>query len=228
MIDDYFSHVPLFESLSPEELKKLFSSIKKKSLKRGEVLFKKGSKGESLFVIKEGNIKISSSSKLGDEVVLAVFSEGDYFGEMALLDGMTRSADATAMQPTTLYVLQQNDFLSFLSENPGSVKAILKSLSLRLRKTDVLLEDTCFLNISSRLAKKLVDLADVYGKIENESIEISIPLSQRELAGMVGATRESINKELRVLKEKGIITISGNKIYINDLERLRKRIHRFV
>lgn len=228
MIDEYFSHVPLFESLSPEELKELYNSIKKKSLKKGEVLFKKGSKGESLFVIKEGNIKISSSSKLGDEVVLAVFSEGDYFGEMALLDGMTRSADATAMQPTTLYVLQQSDFLSFLSENPGSVKAILKSLSMRLRMTDVLLEDTCFLNISSRLAKKLVDLADVYGKKEMESIQISIPLSQRELAGMVGASRESINKELRVLKEREIITISGNKIYINDLQKLKKRIRRFV
>jgi CRP/FNR family cyclic AMP-dependent transcriptional regulator len=218
-----FSNVPLFQGLTLEERRRLFSSARRQSLKKGDVLFRKGSEGTTLYVIHKGRIKISVTSNMGDEMILAVFSEGDYFGEMALLDGMTRSADAMAMEPTELFALNQKDFTAFLQQNTSAIQAILKALSLRLRKTDDLLEDTCFLNISARFAKKLVELAELHGQPANDAIQIGISFSQSEFAGMIGASRESINKELRVLKEKGLVTIMGSKVYIHNLERLKKR-----
>jgi CRP-like cAMP-binding protein len=126
-----------------------------------------------------------------------------------------------------LFALNQSDFNAFLQQHPAAVSAILKALSQRLRKTDDLLEDTCFLNISSRFAKKLVELAERNGHFTHHTIRIGTGFSQRDLAGMIGASRESINKELRVLKEKGMVTIADNTVYIHDLDRLKKRIRPF-
>jgi len=221
---EYFSNVPLFQCLAPEDRRQLFSVAIRQSMQKGDVLFRKGTEGNILYVIHKGKIKISVTSRLGEEMVLAIFSEGDYFGEMALLDGMTRSADATAIEPSELFALNQTDFTDFLAKNPTAVQAILRALSLRLRKTDNLLEDTCFLNISARFAKKLIELAELHGLPDQEAIRIGVRFSQRELAGMVGASRESINKELRVLKEKGLVTVSNNHLCLHDLERLKRRV----
>ena len=119
---------------------------------------------------------------------------------MAILDGMPRSADAVALEGTELLVVDRQDFMSFLKDNENAIQAILYSLSMRLRKTDDLLEDTCFLNISARFAKKLIELAEHYGQQSTTSILIDLEVTQSDLASMVGATRESINKELRVLR----------------------------
>jgi CRP/FNR family transcriptional regulator, cyclic AMP receptor protein len=223
---EHFSNIPLFQGLALEERRRLFFSARRQSLKKGDVLFRKGSEGTTLYVIHKGRIKISVTSNTGDEVILAFFSEGDYFGEMALLDGMTRSADAMAVEPTELFALNQKDFTAFLQQNTSAILAVLKALSLRLRKTDDLLEDTCFLNISARFAKKLIELAELHGRPVDGAIQIEISFSQREFAGMIGASRESINKELRILKEKGLVTIMENKVYIHNLERLKKRTRR--
>ena len=160
----------------------------------------------------------------GDEVILAIFSRGDFFGEMALLDGMPRSADAVAVSSAELLVLDRSDFLSFLANNRNVIQCILSSLSMRLRKTDDHLEDTCFLQISERLAKRIIELAEVHGEPDGNGILINLDLKQRDLASMVGATRESVNKELRVLREKGLISIVGKKIRIFNLELLKRRI----
>jgi len=220
---NFLKHIPLFQHLSDEERGKLANVLKELTLRKGELLFSKGSKGDSLFIVKKGRIKIFLSSPLGDEVVLAIFSEGDFFGEMSLLDGMPRSADAMAIETTELFTLSREDFLSFLHQNEKAMQTVLMSLSLRLRKTDDLLEDTCFLQISERFAKKLLQLAAEHGRKEGETVVIDLAVTQRELAGMVGASRESINKELRVLREKGIVTMRENIIFIHNLERLRRR-----
>jgi len=165
------------------------------------------------------------SSRLGDEVILAIFSEGDFFGEMGILDGMPRSADAVALESSELYFLNRSDFLKFLKNNENAIQSILYSLSMRLRKTDDPLEDTCFLHISSRFAKKLVELAETYGRQEGNAIRIDLRLTQTDLASLVGSTRESINRELRVLREKGLVITTPNVIRIHNLEMLKRRIH---
>ena len=222
---DFLRHVPLFQHLSEDDRIRLAESIKLQRLKKGEILFNKGGAGDALYIIKKGKIKIFLSSHAGDEVLLAIFSEADFFGEMALLDGMPRSADAIAIEPTELLLLNRNDFISFLNHNSNAVQAVLQSLSQRLRRTDDLLEDTCFLQISERFAKKLVELATQHGRREGDMIFIDLSLTQKDMASMVGATRESINKELRALREKGLVSIQENMICIHNLERLKRRAH---
>ncbi|MDD5475627.1 MAG: Crp/Fnr family transcriptional regulator [Syntrophales bacterium] len=218
------SDIPLFQALSTEDKERLSQSIRRQTLQKGEVLFHKGSEGTKLFVIIRGKIKVQLPSPLKEEIVLAVFSDGDFFGEMALLDGMPRSADAVALEDSELFVLSRSDFVAFLQNNPAAIQAILRSLSLRLRKTDDLLQDTCFLNVSGRLAKKLVQLAEDHGKEENNQASFELAITQADLAKMVGSSRESVNKELRMLREKGLLTIEGRSFIIHNMQRLKRRI----
>lgn len=224
-LEEFLKQVPLFQSLLPEDMKILSALIRIQFVKKGGALFHQGTEGTALYIIKKGSIKIVLPSSRGDEVILAIFSEGDFFGEMALLDGMLRSADAVALEPCELLVLSRADFLAFLKNNENAIQHILCSLSMRLRKTDDLLEDTCVLNISARFAKKLVKLAETYGRRKENFILIDLDLTQNDFAGMIGATRESINKELRLLREKGLVSTIERKIRIYNLERLKRRIH---
>jgi CRP-like cAMP-binding protein len=154
---------------------------------------------------------------------VAIFSSGDFFGEMSLLDEMPRSADAIAINPSKLLLLNRSDFLRFLKKSDAAIEKILSSLSMRLRKADDLLVETSFLNIPARLAKNLLEIGETFGHKDGEAIEIPLKLSQKELADMVGATRESINKELRVLREKGLVSVTKEAIHIHDIKRLKRR-----
>jgi len=224
-IERFLRQVPLFHTLRQKDIESLSATIGKQSIKKGDVLFRKGSEGTVLYIIRRGRIKIVLPSRDGGEVILAIFSETDFFGEMALLDGIPRSADAIALEDSNLLVLNRSGFLSFLMENKNAMQSVLASLSMRLRKTDDHLEDTCFLNISARFAKKLIELADTYSNEGERMPLIDIDLTQSDLASMIGATRESVNKEIRLLREKGLITTTGGKIRICNLERLKRRIH---
>ena len=224
--EKFLEKVPLFLSLRPEDRKVLAASMRIQAIKKGDVLFRKGSEGNAFYIIKEGGVKIVLPSREGEEVILAIFSRGDFFGEMALLDGMLRSADAVALEPCRFLVLNRADFFSFLKDNESAIQSILYSLSMRLRKTDDLLEDTCFLNISARFAKRLLELAETHGRAEENSTLINLDLKQRDLASMIGASRESVNKELRLLRERGLVSTAGNMIRIYDLDVLRRRARR--
>lgn len=215
---------PLFNSLENADLEGLVSSMRVQSLKQGQTLFHKGDEGTALYIVKRGAIKIVLPSKIGDEIIVTIFTVNDFFGEMALLDGEPRSANAVAIEPTEVFVLNRNNFLSFLKSNINAIQSILSSLSKRLRLTDEFLEDTCFLSISARLAKKLVELAESHGKKEENIVSIDLNLTQKELGDMIGATRESTNKELKMLRDRGLISTDGNRIKIHDMVRLKRRI----
>lgn len=215
---------PLFNSLENADLEGLVSSMRVQSLKQGQTLFYKGDEGTALYIIKRGAIKIVLPSKIGDEIIVTIFTVNDFFGEMALLDGEPRSANAVAIEPTEVFVLNRNNFLSFLKSNINAIRSILSSLSKRLRLTDEFLEDTCFLSISARLAKKLVELAESHGKKEEDIVNIDLNLTQKELGDMIGATRESTNKELKMLRDRGLISTDGYRIKIHDMVRLKRRI----
>lgn len=222
--DALLANIPLFQALSAEDRAQLVGSIQRRRVKKKEILFHKGEEGTTLYVIISGKIKVVLPSPLGEEVVLAVFTDSDFFGEMALLDGMPRSAAAVALEDSELFVLTQSDFVAFLQNNPDAIRAILRSLSLRLRKTDDLLQDTCFLNVSGRLAKKLVQLVEEHGGQEENMASFELSLTQTDLARMVGTSRESINKELRMLREKGLVSMQGGTFIIHNMQRLKRRI----
>ena len=216
--------VPLFRTLRTEDSRQIAALLQKQTLRKGDSLFRKGEEGHSLYMITAGKIKILRQSRDGDEVILAVLTAGDFCGEMALLDGLPRSADAVAVEETQLYGLNRKDFIAYVMNNETAVNAILSALSKRLRKADDFLEDIFFLNVAARLAKKLIELAMSNGFREEDSGSIKLSVTQKDLAGMIGATRESVNKELRSLREKSLIGFSGKTIVIDDLEALKKRI----
>ncbi len=222
---EIIKHIPIFKTLSDFDLNDLIGSLRLKSLKQGQALFWKGDEGTALYIVKKGTIKIVLPSTEGDEIIVTMFSEGDFFGEMALLDGEPRSADAVAIEPSEVFVLSRNNFLSFLQSNVNAIKSILSLLSKRLRRTDSMLEDTCFLNVSARLAKKLTELAESHGRKDGNIIHIDLSLTQKELGDMVGATRESVNKELKALREQGLIITEESKIQILDISQLKSLIY---
>lgn len=221
---EILAHIPLFSGLSTEDRAALAGLLRVQKVKAGEVLFRKGSEGTTLYIIQTGAVKIVLPSRLGDEMIVTIFSEGDFFGEMSLLDGMPRSADAVAVDPSRLLLLNRTDFMHFLKKSGGAIESVLSLLSSRLRKTDDLLEDTSFLNIPARFAKKLLELGETFGRRDGDALEISLRLTQKDLADMVGATRESINKELRTLREKGIVSSNVHCLRINDVPRLLRRV----
>lgn len=221
---EIIKQIPIFKTLSDSGLNDLVGSLRLKSLKQGQTLFWKGDEGTALYIVKKGTIKIVLPSIEGDEIIVTMFSEGDFFGEMSLLDGEPRSADAVAIEPSEVFILSRNNFLSFLQSNVNAIESILSLLSKRLRKTDGMLEDTCFLNISARLAKKLIELAESHGRTKGSEVLIDLSLTQKELGDMVGATRESINKELKLLRNKGLIVTEGSRIQILNIARLKSKI----
>lgn len=222
-LKDVFKNIPLFSSLEPATIEKLAQTVRPKSLKSGEVLFFKGDEAAAMYIIRQGNIKIVLPSAVGEEIIVALLKDNDFFGVMAMLDGMPRSADAVAVTACEIFVLGRSDFLSILQSDITALKTILCDLSRMIRKTDDLLGDVCFFNISIRLAKKLIDLSESTGIAGNDGILLDINLTQKELGDMVGATRESVNKELKNLREEGLIDIQDNRIRILDKERLELR-----
>lgn len=215
--------IPLFESLSDENIQNLADLLRRMTIRAGEVLFREGDEGTALYIIHQGRIKISMSKML-DKLTLAILGPGEFLGEMALLDGQPRSADVVALEETQLYALNRKDFLVFLKNNDNAVFNILRALSMRLRKTDNLLAEMCFLGLSARLAKKLVELAAVPEQEQNAAKEYCLQISQQELANILGVSRESVNKELKVLRSRKILSTSRKSIKINDLDLLKRRM----
>jgi CRP/FNR family cyclic AMP-dependent transcriptional regulator len=220
----FLKQVPLFRALPPGEALRMATLLKKQTLRKGDTLFREGQEGTALYIIIAGKIKISRQSRDGDEMILAVLGRGDFCGEMALLDGLPRSADAFALEETYLYGLNRRDFLDHVLNNETAVHAVLSALSRRLRKADDIIEDIFFLNVSSRLAKRLIDLAEAAGYKEGQVEPVRLSVSQKDLAAMVGATRESVNKELRALRERDLIAVSGNTLLVLNVEDLRLRV----
>lgn len=220
---DILKKIPLFSSLSDEILKSLSTTVRLQNIKQGQVVFRKGDEGTALYILKSGAIKVVIPSRLGAEIIVSIFKEGDFFGEMSLLDGEPRNADAVAMSPSEVLLISRYDFLSFLHSDENAMNSILCELTGRLRKSHDLLEDVCFLTIPQRLAKLILALGKIYGHEEEDGVIIDLLLTQKELGDMIGATRESINKELRHLRSKGMIETLGGKIKIRNLDRLQRK-----
>ena len=218
--------IPLFQALSETEIDNLSDSLRRVQVKQGQIVFRRGDEATGLYIVNKGSVKIVLNSKMGYEIIVAIFSEGDFFGEASLLDGEPRPADAISIVNSEILILARKDFMRFLNSDINAIKAILAVLTKRLKNSYDQIEDLCFLSISERLAKLIVELAKIYGKPDaknpKDCIFIDIALSQKEIGDMIGATRESINKEIKVLKEKSLIKMNGKYMTICNLERLKR------
>jgi CRP/FNR family transcriptional regulator/CRP/FNR family cyclic AMP-dependent transcriptional regulator len=215
----------LFRELPPSRLAELAQMVRRRTYHRGETIFHKGDPGNSLYLITDGQVKIVLPSDTGEEMTLGVLEAGDMFGELALFDGRPRSATMVAVENTAVLLLYRDDFLGFVGRNPEVATALLGVLSRRLRATDEWIEDAIFLDVPGRLAKRLLDLADRHGKPTDRGVEIDLKLTQQDLAAMVGATRESVNKHLGWMRDHRLITLDGQRIILLRPAELRKRVY---
>lgn len=215
--------VGFFSGLDADGLRELAAAVRRRVFRAGEVIFHRDDPGQVLYVIRTGRVKICLTGPEGQEIVLALFGAGDYFGELALLDGQPRSASAVAVEPTEALALQRSDFIHAVERHPRIAISVLHVLAQRLRQTDSMVEDLLFLDVHGRVAKKLLELAETHGAPTKEGIRIELRLTQGELASMVGASRESVNKVMGYFTDKGLVSTDKYRVTILRLAELRHR-----
>ena len=209
----------LFSGLSSEERRQLVARAKLKGFVAGQMIFSMGSPGNSMMAVLSGSIRISIPSASGKEIVLAILQPGEVFGEIALLDGKERTADAKAMTDCQLAVLERSDVLALLERHPSAWLRVVEVLCERLRRTDQHISELALLQLPVRLAKTLLRLAEAAPADSPRGVEIQ--LSQRELGNFVGASRESVNKCLGDWQRAGILRIEENVIVLTDAASLQ-------
>lgn len=220
------ARVPLFMGLDPEALEGLGRSVRARRFRRGEVVFHQGDPGDALFIIQSGAIKILLPSDTGDEAILTTLQTGDFFGELALLDGAPRSATAVALERSELLVLPRERFLELLGE-PTIRDALLAGISRELRRLTNHVEELHFLDMAGRLAAQLVRLTREVGRTQADgSIRLEAPLTQTDLASMVGCTRQSVNKLLGIFSDDRLLRLDRDVIVVTDLEGLARASRR--
>ncbi len=212
----------LLGHLEPHELERLMAFARSQHHAAGEVIFRKGDPGISMMSIVEGRVKISVASPEGKEAVLAVLGPGEVLGEMAIIEDKDRSADATALDACELLVLQKRDFIPFLERNPAISIRLLRILCERLRRTSALVEDRTFLSLPARLAKTLLELADTTGHETTDGTRVDFNMSQKNFGGLMGASRESVNKQLHAWQTEGLLTMGRGYVVLARPEDLAR------
>lgn len=218
---DALADHPLFRDLPPEAMTALLAHARVERRKARSVIFRQDSPGYGLMAVLSGRVRISSRAPNGREIVLNIINPGEVFGEIALLDGGQRTADATAMSACELLIIDRRDFVPFLRDHPDVAIHLLAVLCDRLRRTSEQVQDLLFLDVRSRLAKTLLRLAHTHGQPTAEGPRIDLKFSQRELGGLVGLTRESINKQLRDWQKRGVINVRDGMITLSNSAALQ-------
>ena len=221
---DLLRKTPLFAAVSEETLASLAQCLGKRTFARGMILFHKGSPGHSLYLIEQGKVRIFILSEAGQDISLNIHGPGDCFGELALLDGFSRSAGAMAIEQTVTYTLQRQDFLQHLDQSPQMARALLAQVSNHLRNATDYAESLAFLDVYGRVASILLRLGERYGVKSDDGVEIDMRLTQSELASYVAASREMVNRVMTSFRSQGLISIEGQCITILDEPGLRNRI----
>ena len=225
---DALAAVPLFGGLDEEGLSSLLHGMRIRRFRRNETVFHLGDPGDALFIVMSGSIKITLPADSGDEAILATLRPGDFFGELALLDGAPRSATAIAIEPTETYILPRDRFRDLIATEPVMREALLATLAAEVRRLTHHVEELHFLDITGRLASRLARMANEPGATPQAdgSIKLAGPLTQGDLAAMIGCTRQSVNKLLGMFTDDGLIRLERDRIVVLDLDGLLRSAHR--
>lgn len=212
--------VPIFAQLSAEVLEALSERLRRRHYRRGDSIFVTGDPGSSLYIVEQGRVKLSLLSSEGKEAIIDLLGPTEVFGELALLDGEPRSADAAAAEPSDLLLLERGEFLAFIQRHPEACIELLGVLSRRIRRDSMLLQDSIFLDVRARLARTLIRIADA----RPDGALVTPKLTQAELAGLCGTTRETLNKWLGTFQDEALIRLEQGRIVILEPDALRRRI----
>ncbi|MDQ3106821.1 MAG: Crp/Fnr family transcriptional regulator [Actinomycetota bacterium] len=215
-IVDLLGQSDLFHGFDPEALAAVAGAAEVRELRRNDIVFDEEELPDELYVVRSGRIALANTSVDGRESVIALMEAGDLFGEMPLLDGGGRSAGARALEPSELVAVPYAPVEAILKASPELLWGVVRLLSQRLRTTDAALADSVFLDVTGRTAKRLLELA-------GEADEFVLPVTQEELAGMVGASRERVNKALSAFIRLGWLEQAERRYRITDREQLSRR-----
>ena len=209
--------VPLFSQLAPAELQRVVEVARERSYPKNSVILFEDDPGDALYVVATGQVKVVLIGEDGREVILSVLGEGEFFGEMALIDDEPRSAHVIAMEDSGLLVLRREDFQAILMHTPGIALALLRELSRRLRRVDEKVGSLVLLDVHGRVAQLLLELAD-----ETDGQRITRRLTHHTIAQMIGSSRETVSRTMREFVDKGLIDVSRKDILIRDRATLEQ------
>ncbi|MDH3268242.1 MAG: Crp/Fnr family transcriptional regulator [Ignavibacteria bacterium] len=221
---EFLKSVPIFSELRDETLSQLSKTGSVQSFSKDSIILSEKEAGSALFIIISGKVKISriSTEDSDKEVILAILNPSDFFGEMSLLDGLERSATATAMDDSKILIIQRIDFLQLLNDHPEVSIALLQEMTQRLRAAGMKIKALSLKDAEGKVATVLLQLADDIGKIKHGVVEIEKLPFQHELANMAGTSRETISRTLHAFAKKGLIELEGSKLRIVEYEKFKE------
>ena len=222
-MDAVLATAPLFAGVDPSTADLLASAMTTRKVDRGHVVFTEGDTGDRLFIVLDGKVKISRSAADGRENLLAVLGPSEMFGELSLFDPGPRTATATAVTDSALASLDHDDLRPLLFAQPAVAVQLLAALAQRLRRTNEAMADLVFSDVPGRVAKALLDLGERFGDAETDGVRVHHDLTQEELAQLVGASRETVNKALSEFANRGWLRLEGRTVLLLDRERLARR-----
>ena len=207
--------VSIFEGLDEEAIDQLSSCLKRVQFAKDAVIFGQDDLGDALYIIETGRVKVVLYGESGREMILTIFRDGDFFGEMSLLDGEPRSANVIAIEPTCALVLARDDFVRHLQETPNTALKVLGEMSQRLRHADEIIGNLALLDVYGRLARILIEFAKKDGESKDEGILIKERPTQQDLASMIGTSRETVSRVLSEFQRRGFLSTQGKSIMLS-------------
>ena len=214
--------VSIFWDLNEDELGHIADKMVAKHFENGNYIFLEDSEGEQCFFVLEGSVKVTRLSKDGREVILAMLNEGEFFGEMSLLDGESRSANVIALEKTKVLTLDRNDFIAVVNDYPQIAVQLLKELARRLRKSDRQIASLSLSDAEKRIALCIIRFADEQGVIQNGKVSIPKTPIQQDIANMAGTSRETVSRALGLLDKEDLIERNGRELIILDYKKFIK------
>ena len=216
-------NVPLFATITDEQLEKIAPFMMEKKYTKDTMIVLENESSDSLYIIKEGSVKVARYSEDGGEVILTILNDDDFFGEMSLVDGEPRSANVIALEKTIVYVLNRYDLMELIKKCPSIAIAMLEEMVARLRKSDKYIKGLSLSNAETRVGNTLFNLSEQMGSIKNGEVTIDKMLYQQDIANMSGTTRETVSRMLKLLEDKKIIEKNGRVVIIKDYAQFVKK-----
>lgn len=221
--DEFLANVSLFRDLEPKTRALLEMSLETMTFEKGDVIVQEREPSATLFIIKSGSVRISLRSDADREVTLAVLESGEFFGEMGVIDGEPRSATATAIERTVTLSMTPEQFRAQTRAHPEIALELLTILSKRLRAADEQIDSLAFLDVQGRVARMLLNIADKHGEAAEAGVVIPLEMTRREMANMVGTSRETLTRVLKQFERLGFIKLRKGEAILVDLARLRAK-----
>ncbi len=218
-LSEFLQYVPIFSDLPDEAIERIAKIGYVKNFDKDSVILMEDEDGSAMFFIIEGKVKISRISTDGKEVILSVLGKSEFFGEMSILDGLSRSATVIALEPSKVFIIHRNEFLELLTKHPEISIPLLQELTSRLRTADMKIKSLSLKDAEGKVATVILQLADTQGKVRGGIVEIDEMPLQQDLANMAGTSRETISRTLHAFAKKGVIEMEGSKLRILDYEK---------